>query len=176
MAEQAVEQQRLEADKVRDTIIVRVASSYLELAKIRRELDLLRAGDQSAQRILAFTRQRMEAGFELPIEVTRAQLTAARVGQRIAHLESQDDLLADQLRTQLGLAVDQRVDVTAEDLPAATGAAVEELVSQALSSSIELKQAEAERAASAARLQGERRSYLPTVSLNWAVQRACPLQ
>ena len=165
VAERSAEQQSLAVDAARDAVIVRVASAYLDLAKARRELDLLRRERESAQKILDFTRERMGAGFELPIEVTRAQLTAARVEQRIAHLEGQEDVLADQLRTQLGVAPGQSIEVANEDLPAAADLAVSELVAQALRNNIDIKQAESEREASAEHLAGERGARWPTFSL-----------
>ena len=102
--EQKAEQQRLQVDAVRDGVIERAASAYLQLAKVRQQLDVVRSERESAQKILDYTRQRMEAGFELPIEVTRAQLTAAQVEERMAQLEDQEDTTADQLRFLLGLA------------------------------------------------------------------------
>lgn len=165
VAEQNAEKQGLEVDSVRDGVIASVASSYLELAKVRRELDLLQRERESGQKILDYTRQRMEAGFELPIEVTRAQLTAARIEQRTAHLESQDDLLSDRLRMQMGLADDQRVEVGTEDLPASSDQAVNALVTQALQNNIELKEAVSEKTADAEHLKGERGSRWPTLQL-----------
>ncbi len=165
VSQQAAEKQRLEVDSVRDGVIVSVASAYLELAKVRRELDLLHGERASAQKILDFIQQRAGAGFELPIEVTRAQLTAARVEQRIAHFESQDDLLSDRLRTQLGLPDDQTVQVGMDDLPAASGQAVNDLVAQALQNSTELKQAVSQNIADADHLKGERGSRWPTLQL-----------
>src|ERR1700677_5087758 len=102
VAQQGAEQQRLAAEDASNAVVVRSASSYLELAKVRRELDLMRRERESAQKILDFTQERMEAGFELPIEVTKARLTAARVEQRIAQLEDQEDSLLDQLDSMLG--------------------------------------------------------------------------
>jgi len=165
VAQENAAKEQLQVESVRDGVIVSAASSYLELAKVRRELNLLHGERDSAQKILDFIRQRSEAGFELPIEVTRAQLTAARVDQRIAHLESQDDLLADRLRTQLGLADDQAVDVGDEDLPAGSDQAVDKLVAQALQNNVELKQAVSERTADADHLKGERGSRWPTLQL-----------
>src|SRR5579862_7876354 len=89
--EQKSEQQRFTIDAVRDGVIQRTVSAYLELAKVRRQLELLGSERESAQKILDYTRQRSEAGYELPIEVTRAQLTAAQVEQRRAQLEDQED-------------------------------------------------------------------------------------
>ena len=165
VASQRAEEQRLAVDAARDAVIVRVASSYLELAKTRHELDLMHRERESAQRILDFSRERSEAGFELPIEVTRSQLTAARVDQRIAQLEDEDDTLTDQLRDALGLPADQSIEVAAEDLPAVADQATNELVARALANNSDLKQAESEQDASAEHLRGEQGSRWPTIGI-----------
>jgi outer membrane protein len=164
-AEQRSEQQLLAMNGVRDQVIVNVASSYLELAKVRRELDLLNGERDSAQKILDYTQQRLQAGYELPIEVTKAQLTSARIEQRLAQLEDQDDSISDQLRDQLGVPPDQPLQVATEDIPATGNQAVADLVNQALQNNVELKQAESQQAASAAILKGEHGSYFPTISV-----------
>lgn len=164
VAEQHQEQMRLALDSVRDAVITRVASAYLELAKVQRSRELLLGERASAARILAYTRERVGAGLELPIEVTRAQLTAARIEQSIAKLENGADSLGDQLRADLGLAADQPLDVAAEDLPAVAdpdSAAMERV----LQNNIDLKQAAAERETTSVRLQGERSSRWPTISV-----------
>jgi outer membrane protein len=163
-AEQRQEQMRLALDGARDAVILRVASAYLELAKVRRSHELLLSERQSASRILAFTRQRADAGLELPIEVTRAQLTAAKIEQSITKLENGADALAEQLRVDLGLAPDQSLEVAAEDLPAVADPDAA-FVERAVQNSIELKQAASERETSLARLRGERGSRWPTLSI-----------
>src|SRR5262249_4038499 len=72
------EVQRLELEKTRNLVMLQTSSTYLELAKTRHSLELMRTQRQSNERILEFTRQRSAEGFELPIEVTRAELTRAR--------------------------------------------------------------------------------------------------
>ena len=144
VAEQRQEQMRLEMDGARDAVIMRVASAYLELAKVRRSRELLLDERASAARILAFTRQRVDAGLELSVEVTRAQLTAAKVEQSIAKLENGADSLADQLRADLGLAADQPLEVAAEDLPAVPDPD-SVFLERAVQNSVALKQAAAER-------------------------------
>jgi len=163
-AQQRVEQQRLAMDSARDALIVRVASAYLELAKVRRSRELVLRERQGAARILAFTRQRAEAGLELPIEVTRAQLTAARIEQSIARLEDREDSLAEQLRADLRLGPDQPLEVAAEDLPL-SGEPAAAFVDQAVQDSIAVRQAVSEREAMAARLRGERGSRWPAFSV-----------
>jgi outer membrane protein len=163
--EQKTEQQRFTIDAVRDGVIQRTVSAYLELAKVRRQLELLRSERESAQKILDYTRQRAQAGYELPIEVTRAQLTAAQVEQRRAQLEDQEETAADQLRLLLGLEPDQIIEVTAEEIPPAADQTISNLVAEALRDNPEVKAAESERTASELRLKGERGGYWPTIGL-----------
>jgi outer membrane protein len=163
--EQKTEQQRFTIDSVRDGVIQRTVSAYLELAKVRRQLELLGSERESAQKILDYTRQRAQAGYELPIEVTRAQLTAAQVEQRRAQLEDQEETAADQLRLLLGLEPDQTIEVTAEEIPPAADQTISNLVAEALRDNPEVKAAESERTASELRLKGERGGYWPTIGL-----------
>lgn len=163
--EQKSEQQRLTIDAVRDGVIQRTVSAYLELAKVRRQLELLRSERQSAQKILDYTRQRMQAGYELPIEVTRAQLTAAQVEQRVAQIEDQEETAADQLRVLLGLEPDQAIEVTAENIPPAADQTINNLVAEAVRNNPDVKVAESERLVSEERLKGERGGYWPTIGL-----------
>ena len=125
----------------------------------------MRRGRDSAQRILDFTKDRTDAGYELPIEVTKAQLTAARIEQRIAQLEDQEDSLAEQLGSMLGYPRDTPIEVASEDLPAGTDQSVDAWEAQALQDNVAIKQAESERQASLAHLKGERSGRWPTISV-----------
>lgn len=165
VAEQTAEQQRLAAQDASNSVAVRAASSYLELAKVRRELDLMRRGRDSAEKILDFTKERTEAGYELPIEVTKAQLTAARIEQRIAVLEDQDDTLTGQLRDLLGYPEDASIEVATEELPGGASQSVNDLEAQALQSNVAIQQAESERKSSLEHLKGARGSYWPTIGV-----------
>ena len=165
VAEQTAEQQRFAAQDASNTIAMRAASSYLELAKVRRELDLMRRGRDSAQKILDFTKDRAGAGYELPIEVTKAQLTAARIEQRIAQLEDQDDTLNEELRSMLGYPSDATIEVATEDLPPEAEQSVDTWQAQALQNNVSIKQAESEHLASLAQLKGERGGRWPTISI-----------
>jgi outer membrane protein TolC len=163
-AQQREEQMRVAFDGTRDAVITRVASAYLELAKVRRSRELLLSERASAARILEYIRQRVDAGLELPIEVTRAQLTAAKIEQAIARQENGADSLSEQLRADLGIASDQPMQVATEDLPpfAEPDAA---FLERAVENSTDVKQAAAERQTSLVRLQGEQGSRWPTLSV-----------
>ena len=164
-AEEQSEVQRLEVERTRDAVMVRTASNFLELLKVRHSLELLRRERESAQKITSVTRERLEAGIELPVEVMRAQLSAARIEQRIAQLEAREDTLELELHQGTGLPPGQPLDLVAEDLPSTADEPLGDLVQQALTSNLELKQAEFERRAREQRLKGERGGYWPTVDL-----------
>src|SRR5436853_2301495 len=145
------EAQRLELEKTRNSIMLQTGSAYLELAKVRHSLDLMRTQRQSNARILEFTRQRLNEGRELPIEVTRAELNEARSEQRIVQLESRQRVLDRQLAALIGVPGDRRIEIGSEVLPLDEQQREQDLVDRALNSSLDLQQAEFERRARAHR-------------------------
>lgn len=157
--------QTLRADEVRDAVIVQTVSEYLELAKVRHSLALLRAGEKSAERIVEVTDQRFSEGLELPMEVTRARLQAAKVARRILELEGREDVLVAVLRTRTGLPQDHPLEVSEEDLPAEARQGEADLMGLALANNPILKQAESERRARELRLKGEAGGRWPTLEM-----------
>ncbi len=155
----------LEIDRVRDAVIVRAATTYLDLAKVRHALDLLRTERTSAQKILDYIRQRAASGFELPIDVTRGELTQAKIERDILQLEGRDDVLTEQLRDQLGLPESRPLDVAPEELPARAEESVAELETQALQNSIDVRESQNFRSAQDHLLRAARQSYWPTIQL-----------
>ena len=77
MQEQSSAQKLVLLD-TRNNVITRTAMSYLELGKVQHSLELLRKERESAEKILQVTQERQGEGFELPVEVTKAQLTKAQ--------------------------------------------------------------------------------------------------
>ena len=73
-AEQHAKSMKIEIDRTRDDVIVRTATAYLELAKVRHSLELMRVEQVSAEKIARVTRDRVAANQELSIEETRSQL------------------------------------------------------------------------------------------------------
>jgi outer membrane protein TolC len=111
------------------------------------------------------TQERQGEGFELPVEVTKAQLTRAQVVQRILQLEGREDELETFLRGQLGLAEEQAIEVTPEDLPGEVEQAGATLVALAMQNNASLLMAESDVRAKEFRLTGEKRGKLPTLEL-----------
>lgn len=163
--QQESEMRKAGLDTARDAVILRAASAYLELVKVRHALELLGRERASATKVLEVTRERVAVGVELPIEVTRAQLAAARIEQRIAQLEGREETLQSELRSLTGLPHGQRIEVTQEEIPAGLEDSVGQLVETALANHPELREAEFQRRAQEERLKGEKGGYLPTLDV-----------
>lgn len=168
LAKQQAEQaraQRLVLEDTRNFVIERVATSYLELVKVRHSLELLRKEKESAEKIVGVTQERQSEGYELPTEVTKAQLTQAQVIQRILQLEGREDELQVYLRDQLGLATDQPIEVTPEELPGPAEQEGATLVAMASQNNTSLAYAESDVKGKEFRLTGEKKGYWPTLQL-----------
>jgi outer membrane protein TolC len=168
-AEDRAKNQKLELDRVRDDVIVRAATAYLELGKVRHSLELMRAEQASGARILQAIQERLAANQELPIEVTRTQLTLARIAERVVKLEDREASLDAQIRDLTGIPDGQALEVEPEDASfTAELANVQsegEIESLAIQNDRSVAEAENERAAREQLLKGARWSYFPTVNL-----------
>jgi outer membrane protein TolC len=163
--EEQARAQRIALDDTRNAVMVGVATAYLELVKVGHSLDLLRKEKDSAQKIMEVTQERQSEGFELPVEVTKAQLARAQVVQRILQLEGRQDELEVYLRNQLGLVPDQSIDITAEELPGAAEQEGANLIAMASQNNSSIAFAESDVKAKEFRLTGERKGYWPTLEL-----------
>ncbi len=156
---------RIVLEDVKNSVIARTAMAYLELAKVRHSLELLRGEQESAEKILQVTQERQGEGYELPVEVTKAQLTKAQVTQRILQLEGREDELAVFLQGQLGLGQEQAIEVTPEELPGEAEQEGANLVAMAMQNNAGLLLAESDVRAKQFRLKGEKRGNYPTLEV-----------
>jgi outer membrane protein len=157
--------QKIVLEDTRNSVIARTASAYLELVKVRHSAELLQKEGGSAEKILGVVQQRAEEGLELPVEVTRAQLTKAQVARRLLQLQGREDELETFLRSQCGLAPEQQIDVTPEELPGAAEQEGANLIALAMQSNTDLQLAQSDVQAKEFRLTGEKRGYWPTLEL-----------
>jgi outer membrane protein len=157
--------QKIMLEDTKNSVITRTAMAYLELGKVRHSLELLRKEQESAEKILQVTQERQGEGYELPVEVTKAQLTKAQVVERILQLEGREDELEVFLRYQLGLSEAQSLEVTPEELPGEAEQAGDNLVAMAMTRNAGLQLAESDVRAKEFRLKGERRGYFPALEL-----------
>jgi outer membrane protein len=168
-AEDRAKSQKLELDRIKDDVTVRTATTYLELAKVRHSLELLRAEQASGGKILQAIRDRVAANQELPIEITRTQLTVARVAESAVRLEDRADFLESQLRDLTGLPDSRSLEVEPADdgftEKLATAQSDSEIEEMAIQNDQSLAEAENERAAREHIFKGEKGSYWPTVNI-----------
>jgi outer membrane protein len=164
-ARERSEAQRLDLEKTRNSVMLQTGSAYLELAKVRHSLDLMRNERQSDARISNFVRQRVTEGMELQIEVTKAELAEARTEERIVHLESRQRTLERQLATWMGIPAERRIEIEPVNLAFNENQREGDLTDRALATSLDLQQAEYERRARERRLEGEIGAKWPTVDL-----------
>ena len=157
--------QKIVLEDVRNSVIVRTASAYLELVKVRHSADLLAKEQESAEKILGVVQQRASEGFDLPVEVTRAQLMKAQVAKRLLQLQGRQDELEIFLRSQCGLPPEQAIEVTPEDLPGAAEQEGANLIALAMQDNTDLRLAQSDVRAKEFRLIGEKRGSWPTLEL-----------
>ncbi len=157
--------QKLLLEDARNRAISQTAAAYLELGMVQHSLELLRKEDDSADKILEVTQEREKENLELPVEVTRSQLTKARVVQRILQLEAREDELEVFLRSQTGLPADTPLSVSPEELPGEAEQEGANLVALAMENNASLRVSESDVRAKEFRLKGEKRGYYPTLEL-----------
>jgi outer membrane protein TolC len=164
-AEDRAKNQKVEIDRMQDDVTVRAATAYLELAKVRHSLELIRNEQSSAAKILEVTRERVDASQELPIEVTRVQLTVARTQERLIKLEDRDEILTEQIRNLTGIPDTQPIEVATEEPGFATDQSENEILSLAIQNDRDIQELENERSAREHILRGAHLSYWPTIAM-----------
>src|SRR5580693_3961763 len=157
--------QKANIDNIRDAVMMRTANIYLELTKVRHSLEVLHQEHESAQKQSELIRDRIAAGYELPIEQTKTDLRGARIDQFITDDEARQDSLENDLRDLLGLLPDQPLDLAVEDLPPSVEQPVAVLVAQAIANSSDIRQADSEQQAKMDILKGTKNSRWPTIDL-----------
>ena len=164
--EDLAKNKEIEYQNARENVIVKAASSYLELGDVQHSLQLLQGERDSAQQILDVTREREAAGLELPMSVTQNQLQLAEIQQRIVQYQGREQALSEQLRNMTGLPADEPLHVSSDTtLAAPTMEEASNLVADAVQHSGGLREAENYRLAREESLKGAKGLYWPTVSL-----------
>jgi outer membrane protein TolC len=164
-AEDRAASQKLEIDRMRDDVIIRAATAYLELAKVQHSIALRRDDQASASKILDVTRDRVTANQELPIEITRGQLAAARAQEALIKLEDRADILEQQIRDLTAIPDNQAITVETEEPDFSTPQPASDLLNLAFQNDQGLLEAVNERKAREDLLKGAKGEHWPTISL-----------
>ena len=147
----------------RDQLILETALTYLELAKTRNDLDLLRQQEAASLQLQQVVKARVEAGVESAVENTRTQLLNAQIRLRQAEAEGNSDVLKLRLSQLTGLPANA-IETSSESIPPLPEIRQDEdLAAQATRSSWALKVANLRADAREERARGEHKQLYPAV-------------
>jgi outer membrane protein len=150
-----------------DTIAYEVAATYLDFERASRALDAASRQVEMLARVQGIVEERVKAGEEIPLELTRARVETARVRTQLQTLQGQVDLLEGTLRSYLGLGDGVRIKPIETQLPSqlALPANEEAAVAEALGNSKEIKRLESVLRAKRYAVQAEKGGRLPHIDL-----------
>lgn len=170
-AVERVGQQKQDATRVRADVVFETAATYLELASVRQALARQPPATDAARALVQVVLDRMNESRALPLQALEARLTAARVAQRVARLESRAVALEGELRVLTGISTEEPLQVSLERLPSLPERSVAEMVAMAAANSPELKIAELERRTRELQAAGQRKALRPSVDVvaNYAI-------
>ncbi len=164
--EEVARNKEIDYQNARENVMVKAASSYLELSNVERSLQLLQGEQASAQQILDLTQQREAAGLELPISVTQDELQVARIQQRVIQYQDREQVLTNSLRNMTGLPASQPLQISLDTTLAAEPVeSASNVVAEVVNHSSGLKEAENYRLARQDLLKGAKGAYWPTIDI-----------
>ena len=150
------------ADK-RQQAILETAVTYTQLDRLVTALHLLRQQEQEAARAEQITSERVQAGVEPQLELTRAHLAAARLRVGIAQVEGNVDVLRNLLYQITGVPADS-IETVTESIPQLPEIDQnDDLASKAASASPAVELAFAQADAKQFRARAEHKLLLPAV-------------
>lgn len=151
--------------QTRDNVTVQTASTYLELAEVRHLANLMSSDEAGAEKIVQIMQERVAANQALPIDETRAELTLARIRERLLKLQDRDDTLTQQMHDLTGIPDDQAIAVEATEPDFSIGLPQSQIAQLAVQNDKSVQEAEDERAARQHLLRGARLSYWPSANV-----------
>jgi len=147
----------------RHAVILETALVYSELDKLANSASVLEQQQEAALRVQQIAEERVRAGVDSEVELTRARLGAARVKMRLAEAQESVDVLRLRLAQLTGLAAAGLETVT-ESIPALPEVKQEDdLQARALASSPSIRIADQKAVASEFRAKAEHKRLYPSV-------------
>jgi outer membrane protein len=148
----------------RKQAIMDASLAYAELAKVNSQLQSLVQQEQSAQKLVSIESDRVQAGIDNPVLLTRAKLDEARTRMRSAELEGAALQLRRQLADLTGLPT-QEIEPVADSIPAIPDNTAVDVGSAAATTSERVKLAQEQVRATDFRAKGEHRQNWPAIDL-----------
>jgi outer membrane protein TolC len=153
----------------RDDVVWRTASTYLELDKSTRALEVARRETDSLKKLEALTAERVQTGVDIPAELNRAKLFTARNRQKIVGLEGQVAMAESTLKALLGVPEERSVKTVPDSFQPAEetsdAAAEQRAIARALEGSPEIRRLREMVTAKEAMVQSAQREKYPTADL-----------
>jgi outer membrane protein TolC len=151
------------AEDKRQQAILDTAVTYTQLDRLVAALHLLRQQEQEAVRAEQITAERVQAGVEPQLDLTRARLATARVRMSIAQVEGSVDVLRNLLSQITGVPA-PGIETVTESIPQLPEVSQgDDLASRAASINPAVKLAFAQADAKLFRAHGEHKQLLPTI-------------
>ncbi len=148
----------------RNEVILDTASAYTELDKLTTSLKLMRQQEQSALRMEQITGERVKAGVDAEVALTKAKLGTARVRMRMAEAEGAADVQRLRISQLTGLAADS-IETVTESVPRLPEVNQDDDLRKAAEVSPQVKAAEQNALAKKMRADGEHKTWYPQVDL-----------
>jgi len=152
-----------------DQVTLETALTYIQLDQLTSAISVMRQEEQAVARSLDITQQRVREGVDSELELTRAQLSAARLRMRIAQAQGAADVLRLRLGQLIGLPGNS-VETMPESIPDLPAPQDPDPVAKAVAVSPAIKAADEQAQAKQLRANSEHRQFLPTI--DFAVQYA----
>jgi outer membrane protein len=149
----------------KNQVILETALCYSELDKNQASINILRQQEDAALRFESIEQQRIEAGVDPAIELTRAKLNTARIRLKIAELVAGADTLRVRLSQLTGLPAREFETITESIPPLPDVSQDEDLAARAITSSPTVKLAQEAAAAKLFQARGEHKQLYPAVDL-----------
>jgi outer membrane protein TolC len=149
----------------RDQVLLETAITYIQLDQLTGEVNVLQQQEQASAKAEQITRERLQEGVDPQVELTRAELSTARVRLRLEETQGAADVLRLRLSQLTGLPADsiQTMTESIPELPPPPDTADEVAKASAASPAVQL--AESQAVAKAFRAQAEHKQLLPTIDL-----------
>lgn len=147
----------------RDALIQDAVLTYVELNKWNQELDLLKTELGNNQKMENVEQERIQAGVDKPVELSKVKLATARVRMRAAEAQGSADVMRLRLAQLTGLSAEE-LGTDPNSIPSLPEFKPEEdLTRKAIQVNPAIKAAEQQAAAKQFNAEGEFKALLPSV-------------
>jgi outer membrane protein len=147
----------------RNDVIMETALDYVQLDLLESSLTLQREQEQAAAKFVDIVNQRVQAGLDSPVEMTRARLVGARTRLDIAQTRAVADQLRQRLSQLTGLPP-SAIQTSTESIPELPPVPQDQdLAAEAVKNNPAVKMAEATAQARDFRAQAERKQLYPAL-------------